>query len=322
MAITPNIDSGQSVLSGPKTPCWGCRCGADGNWASRLKCRECYAPCPTSVRNKAEAEAKKGKGKWSGWGKGYNHGGTAWHGWQSAWPAVRGGAGNKSGLGQAIEALRPFPELKEEMDRLIATDAKQKQDSLDTKPLSQQLQGIEALVAKKQKAATFASTSVDKCKEALDKASLKLDEARAHQTEVDKELADLRAQLQAKATRASESAADPSAALLAGLGSPPDDKQEEWAQAIAAMRSSFELLRSIAKPPAQEAAAPDDPMAGGNGAASSSKAKADDLAAETLEKRVQEALRKVLEDGKPEDAHKRLSELTAAAEAPWKKPRV
>ena len=45
-------DAGSSepvVLRGPKFPTWGCACGTDGNWASRVVCRGCRRQAPTRI---------------------------------------------------------------------------------------------------------------------------------------------------------------------------------------------------------------------------------------------------------------------------------
>ena len=44
---------GSFILAGPRTPYWGCKCGSDGNYASRIKCR-CGASAPTSILQKAK----------------------------------------------------------------------------------------------------------------------------------------------------------------------------------------------------------------------------------------------------------------------------
>eukprot|EP00959_Pyramimonas_sp_CCMP1952_P272334 5693670-Pyramimonas_sp.AAC.1 len=47
------------VLPGPKYPTWGCKCGTDGNWASRLKCRGCQQPAPLRIQADAKAAAQQ-----------------------------------------------------------------------------------------------------------------------------------------------------------------------------------------------------------------------------------------------------------------------
>ena len=44
---------GNFILAGPRTPYWGCKCGSDSNYASRIKCR-CGASAPTSMLQKAK----------------------------------------------------------------------------------------------------------------------------------------------------------------------------------------------------------------------------------------------------------------------------
>jgi hypothetical protein len=54
------------VLHGPRKPLWGCSCGVDGNWASRLRCRGCDKSAPHRVvaaAKKAASEAKPDKGR-------------------------------------------------------------------------------------------------------------------------------------------------------------------------------------------------------------------------------------------------------------------
>ena len=43
------------VLAGPKNPRWSCSCGMDGNWASRVVCRECGKLAPQRIANAARA---------------------------------------------------------------------------------------------------------------------------------------------------------------------------------------------------------------------------------------------------------------------------
>jgi len=50
--------SGRDVLPGPKKPTWACACGADGNWACRVRCRGCSKAAPQRIRQAAEKEAK------------------------------------------------------------------------------------------------------------------------------------------------------------------------------------------------------------------------------------------------------------------------
>ena len=50
---------GGEVLPGPRRPEWGCACGTDGNWASRLSCRSCGKAAPSWWRDRAKAKAKE-----------------------------------------------------------------------------------------------------------------------------------------------------------------------------------------------------------------------------------------------------------------------
>eukprot|EP00959_Pyramimonas_sp_CCMP1952_P174376 3644311-Pyramimonas_sp.AAC.1 len=45
------------VLHGPRTPLWGCACGAERNWASKIRCR-----CGRSAPQKVLIAAKKAHG--------------------------------------------------------------------------------------------------------------------------------------------------------------------------------------------------------------------------------------------------------------------
>ena len=63
------------VLSGPKTPHWGCNCGEASNWASRLNCRQCGRQASGKVVAAAKANAKapapsKPKGPGGAWSAG------------------------------------------------------------------------------------------------------------------------------------------------------------------------------------------------------------------------------------------------------------
>ena len=51
-------DDSMAVLPGRKTPHWCCSCGADGNWASRLRCG-CSKAAPARIRLSAEKAAKE-----------------------------------------------------------------------------------------------------------------------------------------------------------------------------------------------------------------------------------------------------------------------
>ena len=48
-----------NVLAGPKSPCWSCSCGIDGNWASRATCRNCWKLAPQRIADAARAAAKR-----------------------------------------------------------------------------------------------------------------------------------------------------------------------------------------------------------------------------------------------------------------------
>ena len=54
-----NGDRSPSVLRGPRNPTWGCRCGAQSNWACRIRCR-CgrYAPSDRVRAAKEEHERR------------------------------------------------------------------------------------------------------------------------------------------------------------------------------------------------------------------------------------------------------------------------
>lgn len=47
------------VLRGPKSPCWGCTCGENNNWACRIVCRGCGREAPERIRTRARKEHKK-----------------------------------------------------------------------------------------------------------------------------------------------------------------------------------------------------------------------------------------------------------------------
>ena len=52
-------NDGGDVLPGPKKTLWGCGgCGTDGNWASRLRCRQCNKEAPQRVQAEARRHAK------------------------------------------------------------------------------------------------------------------------------------------------------------------------------------------------------------------------------------------------------------------------
>jgi hypothetical protein len=59
-----------AVLRGTKAPTWGCNCGHGGNWASRIKCRECGKAAPSRILERAKkadaAAAKEDGGNGSG----------------------------------------------------------------------------------------------------------------------------------------------------------------------------------------------------------------------------------------------------------------
>ena len=81
------------VLPGPKYPTWGCKCGMDGNWASRISCRGCSSPASRSTQNAAEQAAAKHKAAADASQRG------------SAWSrGGAGGGGNGSGNGGGNKA--------------------------------------------------------------------------------------------------------------------------------------------------------------------------------------------------------------------------
>ena len=49
-----------SVLRGDRQPLWGCQCGAQGNWACRIKCR-----CGRSAPDKFVQKAKRSHAEWA-----------------------------------------------------------------------------------------------------------------------------------------------------------------------------------------------------------------------------------------------------------------
>jgi hypothetical protein len=53
--------SGEENLDGPRTPYWGCHCGCDGNWACRVRCRQCGGDAPTKVVQAAKRNAAAAK---------------------------------------------------------------------------------------------------------------------------------------------------------------------------------------------------------------------------------------------------------------------
>ena len=56
------MSSQSDVLAGPKFPLWGCsRCGQDGNWASRIRCRGCGNGASQKVVTAAKAAAARAK---------------------------------------------------------------------------------------------------------------------------------------------------------------------------------------------------------------------------------------------------------------------
>ena len=79
-SVLGNMGDGKwkkQVLLGPKTPYWGCMCGCNVNWASRIGCRDCGGPAPTRVvqaAHRADAATKsqpkvhynsKARGAWA-----------------------------------------------------------------------------------------------------------------------------------------------------------------------------------------------------------------------------------------------------------------
>ena len=48
-----------AVLRGPKSPFWGCGCGEDGNWASRIRCRACGTDAQARIRTAAQKADKE-----------------------------------------------------------------------------------------------------------------------------------------------------------------------------------------------------------------------------------------------------------------------
>ena len=53
------VSDSRTVLRGPGTPTWRCRCGEQRNWASRISCQSCGGPAPQRVVRKAcEADGK------------------------------------------------------------------------------------------------------------------------------------------------------------------------------------------------------------------------------------------------------------------------
>ena len=64
------MSSQSDVLAGPKFPLWGCsKCGQDGNWASRVRCRGCGNGASQKVVAAAKAAAARAKPQGGGGGQ-------------------------------------------------------------------------------------------------------------------------------------------------------------------------------------------------------------------------------------------------------------
>ena len=179
-----------------------------------------------AVRGRAEAEAKKHRANRHDHAEGRAanrkpaQGDLARHTRQKqqAQPPRPAGGLGKSPAAQAIEVLRQDPAHREEMEALQLALSKQQQATLDTTPISQQLQSIEVQVGRKKQAAVQALVAVGRCQELLDQSALKLAEAKRMQAEIDKELGILQAQLQAKADQATATQLDPHCCACGGHG--------------------------------------------------------------------------------------------------------
>jgi hypothetical protein len=70
------------VLLGEKKPFWGCSCGCDDNWASRVECKKCGNRAPVRIRKLAEKNHKdeldkRNAAKLTKGGKGGSNGGSS-----------------------------------------------------------------------------------------------------------------------------------------------------------------------------------------------------------------------------------------------------
>ena len=211
-----------NVLDGPVTPFWGCsKCGADKNYASRVKCR-CGAGAPTRVIQAAKREAaafklqpKQGsvvrpRGKWArGPPKSDDNRNNELAELRAENERLRGSALVVDGEEEKETVGDERPDLDIEkiqlaLNAIIAAfgensdQAKQLATELDelrearrqSKPLSVQLRAAERRVKQRRNAVATAKTSVTEAEEAAKAAELAVKAARDKVTACEKNLAE------------------------------------------------------------------------------------------------------------------------------------